>query len=85
MIFTVHEKEIFSGSSLGRLRGKGAEEENQTFSYCGCPFFLEAAVGGCQVRACRRWKRARSAEKRRVWHGGLGVEGGRGTFAWWPI
>lgn len=49
------------------------------------PFFLEAAVGGCQVRACRRWKRARSAERRRIWHGGLGVEGGRGTFARWPI
>lgn len=46
MIFTVHEKEIFSGSSLGRLRGKGAEEEKQTFSCCGCPFFFGGSGGG---------------------------------------
>lgn len=48
MIFTVHEEEIFSGSSLGRLRGKGAEEEKQTFSCCGYPVFWRQRWGAAR-------------------------------------
>ena len=41
LIFTVHEKEIFSGSSLGRRRGKGEERKNKHFLAVVVPFWRQ--------------------------------------------